>query len=156
MYDSELVTILTLSLPQFYEPLVMALQSRSDIITFDKITGRLLQESGRRQISQALNPAERGRNNSSTALWPFGIQQAPKSLIGMGDIAIMVEGGDDFEQGSEIKLLPQLPMKLERIPAHSVNKFLMELSVSTCGKAGTGKKNVINEKLKKALEQEQE
>jgi len=44
--DSELVTILTLSLQLFYESLVMALQSRSDTITFDLMAGRLLQESG--------------------------------------------------------------------------------------------------------------
>ena len=52
MDDSELVTILTLSLPNCYEPLVMALQSRSDTITFDLMARRLLQESGRRQIGQ--------------------------------------------------------------------------------------------------------
>ena len=43
--DTELVTILTLSLPQSYEPLVMALQSRSDTSIFDLMAGRLLQES---------------------------------------------------------------------------------------------------------------
>jgi len=53
MDDTELVTILTLRLPESYEPLVMALQSRSEPITFDTMAGRLLQESGRRQISQA-------------------------------------------------------------------------------------------------------
>jgi len=42
--DSELLTILTLSLLESYEPLVMALQSRSDPITFDIMAGRLLQE----------------------------------------------------------------------------------------------------------------
>jgi len=44
MDDDELVTSLTLSLPGSYEPLVMALQSRSDTITFDIKAGRLLQE----------------------------------------------------------------------------------------------------------------
>lgn len=53
MDDSQLVTILTLSLPGSYEPLVMALQSRSDTITFDMMAERLLQESGWRQISHA-------------------------------------------------------------------------------------------------------
>jgi len=53
MDDNELVMILTLSLPGSYEPLVMALQSRRDTITFDMMAGRLLQESGRRQISHA-------------------------------------------------------------------------------------------------------
>jgi len=44
--DSELPTILTLSLPDSHEPLVMmALQSRTDLITFDVMAGRLLQES---------------------------------------------------------------------------------------------------------------
>ena len=53
MEDSELVTILTLSLSESYEPLVMARQSRSDTVTFDRVAGRLLHESGRRQISRA-------------------------------------------------------------------------------------------------------
>jgi len=45
--DSELVTILTLSLQESYEPLVLALQSCTDQITFDVMAGRLLQESAR-------------------------------------------------------------------------------------------------------------
>jgi len=53
MDDSELVTSLTLGLPGSYELWVMGLQSRSDTITFDMKAGRLLQESGRRQISHA-------------------------------------------------------------------------------------------------------
>ena len=75
MDDSELVTILNLSLPESYEPLVMALQSRSDTITFDLMAGRLLQESGRRQISQVTSQAQQGTNTSSTvftAYWPTG------------------------------------------------------------------------------------
>jgi len=44
MDDGELVTSLTLSLPGSYEPLVMALQSRSDTITFDIKAGGLLQQ----------------------------------------------------------------------------------------------------------------
>ena len=50
--DGELLTILTLSLPDSYKPLVMALQSRTDIITFDVMAGRLLQESARRHVGQ--------------------------------------------------------------------------------------------------------
>ena len=50
--DSELVTILTLSLPASYEPLVIALQSGSDLITFDIMAGKLLQESARRHAGQ--------------------------------------------------------------------------------------------------------
>lgn len=67
MDDTELVTILTLSLPQSYEPLVMALQSRSDTITFDMMAGRLLQESGRRQISQTTTTSNGGRETPQTA-----------------------------------------------------------------------------------------
>jgi len=63
---TELVTILTLSLPESYEPLVMALQSRSDTITFDLMAGRLLQECGRRQISQATNTTPGGSNTPQT------------------------------------------------------------------------------------------
>lgn len=41
--DNELVTLLSLSLPASYEPLVMALQSRSDDISIDIFTARPLQ-----------------------------------------------------------------------------------------------------------------
>lgn len=44
--------ILTLSLPESYKPLVMALQSRTDLVTFGIMAGRLLQESARRLVSQ--------------------------------------------------------------------------------------------------------
>ena len=60
--DSELLTILTLSLPDSYEPLVMALPSRTDLITFDVMAGRLLQESARRHVGQVTNKAQ--ENNS--------------------------------------------------------------------------------------------
>ena len=70
--DSELVTILTLSLPESYEPLVMALQSRSDLVTFDLMAGRLLQESSRWQIGQVAH-AIQGSPSPSTA---FTVQRA--------------------------------------------------------------------------------
>ena len=47
----DLVSMLSLSLPDSYEPLVMALQSRSEELTFDFFAGRLLQESTRRQAA---------------------------------------------------------------------------------------------------------
>ena len=73
MDDSELATILTLSLPESYEPLVIALQSRSDTITFDMIAGRLLQESGRRHISQVSQQAY-GAGSSSAPQTAFTAQ----------------------------------------------------------------------------------
>ena len=51
--DSDLVSMLSLSLPESYEPLIMAVQSRADIITFDFLTGRLLQEATRRQAARS-------------------------------------------------------------------------------------------------------
>ena len=51
----DLVSMISLSLPDSYEPLIMALQSRSEILTFDFMAGRLLQESTRRQASLATN-----------------------------------------------------------------------------------------------------
>ena len=67
MDDMELVTILTLSLPESYEPLVMALQWRSNAITFDLMAGRLLQEAGRRQINQATTLGNGWRETKHTA-----------------------------------------------------------------------------------------
>ena len=67
MDDMELVTILTLSRPESYEPLVMALQSRSDAITFDLMAGRLLQEAARRQINQPTTLGNGGRETKHTA-----------------------------------------------------------------------------------------
>lgn len=48
--DSDLVSMLSLSLPQSYEALIMAVQSRADTIIFDFLSGRLLQEATRRQV----------------------------------------------------------------------------------------------------------
>ena len=64
--DSELVTILTLSLHESYEPLVMALQSRTDQITFHMMAGHLLQESARRHVGQVTHKThEHGMTASS-------------------------------------------------------------------------------------------
>ena len=49
--ENALVTLLSLSLPDFYEPIIMALQSRTDDLTFQIFAGRLLQESARRQVA---------------------------------------------------------------------------------------------------------
>ena len=49
----DLISMLSLSLPDLYEPLIMALQSRSEQPTFDFMAGRLLQESLRRQAAHS-------------------------------------------------------------------------------------------------------
>jgi len=66
--DSELVTILSSSLPSTFAPLVMALQSWSEEITFDVFAGRLLQESARRQVGQVKHQPESGTRVQQTAL----------------------------------------------------------------------------------------
>jgi len=51
--DSDLVSMLSSSLPESYEQLIMAVQSRADSITFDFLTGRLLQEVTGRQAARS-------------------------------------------------------------------------------------------------------
>ena len=73
MEESELVTLLSLSLPESYEPIIMALQSRSEDLTFDTFAGRLLQESARRQVAQVRQPDQGNYNTSGAA---FSAQHA--------------------------------------------------------------------------------
>ena len=65
--DSELVTNLTLSLPESYEPLVMAVQSRADLVTFDMMARRLLQESARRHVVPVTQKGQENTHGSQTA-----------------------------------------------------------------------------------------
>ena len=51
MEDNELVTLLSLSVPESYEPIIMALQSRADDVSFDIFASKLPQESARRQVA---------------------------------------------------------------------------------------------------------
>ena len=60
----DLVSMLSVSLPDSYEPLIMALQSRSEVLTFDFIAGRLLQESTRRQAA-TITHGNPGHGNST-------------------------------------------------------------------------------------------
>ena len=65
IWGVDLISMLSLSLPDSYEPLIMALQSRSEELTFDFMAGRLLQESTRRQS------AHTNGNNSTTGQSAF-------------------------------------------------------------------------------------
>ena len=65
--DRELLTILTLSLPESYEPLVIALQSRADLVTFNIMAGRLLQESARRHVGQVTHKGQENTHGGQTA-----------------------------------------------------------------------------------------
>jgi len=62
MEDNELVTLLSLSLPESYEPIIMALKSRADQVSFHVFTSQLHQESARRQVVHTTQ-----HSNSSTA-----------------------------------------------------------------------------------------
>jgi len=50
--DGALVSMVSLSLPESYEPLIMAIQSRSERLTFDLLVGLLLPEATRRQAAR--------------------------------------------------------------------------------------------------------
>jgi len=71
--NNELVTLLSLSLPESYEPIIMALQSRADDVTFDIFSSRLLQESARRQVAHTTS---QGTHHSTSvtafAARPYG------------------------------------------------------------------------------------
>jgi len=49
---NELLTLLSLSLPECSEPIIMALQLREEEVSFDTFHGRLMHESARRQVAQ--------------------------------------------------------------------------------------------------------
>jgi len=51
MEENEWVTLLSLSLPESYEPVIKNLQSRADNVSFDIFAGQVLQESARRQVA---------------------------------------------------------------------------------------------------------
>ena len=53
--DTDLVSMLSLSLPESYEALIMAVQSRADVSTFDFLAGQLLRGATRRQAARGTN-----------------------------------------------------------------------------------------------------
>jgi len=68
MEENKLVTLLSLNLPEFYQPIIMALQSRTQGLTFDSFASRLLQESARREVAHIPHPGQ-GQMNTPTAVW---------------------------------------------------------------------------------------
>ena len=68
----DLVSMLSVSLPESYEPLIMALQSRSEVLTFDFIAGLLLQESTRRQAATATHGSPGHGNGTSQSAFMAG------------------------------------------------------------------------------------
>jgi len=102
--DSELLTILTLSVPESYEPLVMALQSRSDPITLDIMAGRLLQEAARRHIGQVSQRIQEG-NTTVGSRTAFTANQIPPPTrfglpVGRSGFYSNGRGRDGFRGGS--------------------------------------------------------
>jgi len=80
--DSDLVSMLSLSLPESYEPLIMAVQSRADSITFDFLTGRLLQEATRRQAARSTTTQHTGEPLSA---FTAGSSSRPSGDRGRGN-----------------------------------------------------------------------
>ena len=80
--DSDLVSMLSLSLPHSYEPLIMAVQSRADTITFHFLSGRLLQEAMRRQASSTSSVSEQNLQPLSAMVAGSGFR--PGGYMGRG------------------------------------------------------------------------
>jgi len=91
--DSDLVSMLSLSLPHSYEPLIMAVQSRADTITFDFLCGRLLQEATRRQASSTSSE----QNQQPLSAMAAGSGFRPSGYTGRGGYRT---GNRGFGRGS--------------------------------------------------------
>jgi len=99
--NSELLTILTLSLPESYEALVMALQSLTDVITFDIMAGRLLQESAQRHVGEVTRKGhDHTLGGSQTAFSANRPASNTRSRPGRGDFHIYGRGRGGFRGGS--------------------------------------------------------
>jgi len=65
--DNDQVSMLCLSLPESYEPLIMAVQSLRDNLTFDLLCGRLLQEATQYQAARSTTTEEGSKPLSAFA-----------------------------------------------------------------------------------------
>jgi len=80
--DSDLVSMLSLSLPESYELLIMAVQSRADSITFDFLTGRGHQEATLRQAARRTTTQHTGEQLSA---FTAGASSHPSGGRGKGN-----------------------------------------------------------------------
>ena len=150
MDDTELVTILTLSLPESYEPLVMALQSRSDTITFDMMAGRLLQEAGRRQISQATNTAQGGTHTQQTAFTVQRPSGGARMLRGRGGYAFNGKGRGGFRPRFRDQATSGAHKEIWKGTGLTSNQVPNGSKCYHCGKGGHWKKDCYKRKAEEA------
>ena len=150
MDDTELVTILTLSLPESYEPLVMALQSRSDTITFDMMAGRVLQEAGRRQISQATNIANGGPHTQQTAFTVQRQASGARTVQGRGGYSFNGRGRGGLRPTFRDQAISGAQNEIRKSAGLAGNQVPNGTKCYHCGKGGHWKRDCYKRKAEEA------